>query len=266
MKKVFIRSLAIIATLYVLVCSLLFFFQENLIFFPQKLRKDYKFDFRQKFEEINIATRDNKLLNGILFKSDSSEGLVFYLHGNAGSLQSWGHVAETYTSLNFDVFMLDYRGYGKSEGEINGQNQIFQDAQIVYDKLRERYDETKIIVLGYSVGTGIASHVASLNNPRLLILHAPYYSLTDMMKHEYPIIPTFILKYQFETYRYIRKCKMPIVIFHGNQDEVIYYESSLKLKKEFKKQDTLITLIGQGHNGITENEDYKLGIKTILER
>lgn len=209
MKKIILRILKVVAGLYIIVCVLLFFLQEKLLFFPQKLDKNYKFSFAQKFEEISIRTKDNKLLSGILFKADSSKGLVFYLHGNAGSLSSWGHVAKTYTDLNYDVFMLDYRGYGKSEGSIEGQKQFFQDIQTVYDEMKNRYTEDKIIVLGYSIGTGLAAKVASENGPRLLILQAPYYSLTDMMRHSYPIIPTFILKYKFETGDYIKNCKMP---------------------------------------------------------
>jgi pimeloyl-ACP methyl ester carboxylesterase len=266
MKRIIIKILKIVAALYIAVCGLLFFFQEKLIFFPQKLEKDYKFSFQQNFEEISIRTNDNKLLNGILFKADSSKGLVFYLHGNAGSLNSWGGVAKTYTDLNYDVFMLDYRGYGKSEGSINSQGQLFDDIQTAYDKMKDKYSEGKIIVLGYSIGTGLAAKLASTNSPRLLILQAPYYSLTDVMRHTYPVIPTLILKYRLETDDYIKNCKMPIVIFHGDQDKVIYYGSSLKLKAEFKKQDILITLVGQGHNGMTENPDYKTEIQKILKK
>ena len=266
MKRILLKILKVVAGLYIVICVLLFFFQEKLIFFPEKLRKDYKFSFDGKFEEISIKAKDDKFLNGILFKADSSKGLIFYLHGNAGSLSSWGSVAKTYTYLNYDVFMLDYRGYGKSEGSIDGQEQFFQDIQTAYDELKNIYAEDKIIVLGYSVGTGLAAKVASANNPRLLILQAPYYSMTDMMRHTYPILPTFILKYKFETDDYIKNCNMPIVIFHGNDDEVIYYGSSLKLKEEFKKQDTLVTLVGQGHNGITENPDYKMELQKVLTR
>lgn len=266
MKKFLLSTLKIVAGLYIIICVFLFFFQEKLIFFPQKLEKSYQFSFDQKFEEISIKTTDNKSLNAILFKADSLKGVIFYLHGNAGSLSSWGDVAKTYTDLNYDVFMLDYRGYGKSEGSINGQSQFFQDIQTAYDELKTRYLENKIVVLGYSIGTGLAAKVASTNNPKLLILQAPYYSLTDMMRHTYPIIPTFILKYKFKTENYIKNCKMPIVIFHGNQDDVVYYGSSLKLKEEFKKQDTLITLLGQGHNGMTENAAYRVEIQKVLTR
>jgi alpha-beta hydrolase superfamily lysophospholipase len=159
---------------------------------------------------------------------------------------------------------LDYPGYGKSEGSINSQQQLFDDIQVVYNEIKKIYFEQNIIVLGYSIGTGLASKLASTNHPKLLILQAPYYSLTDMMRKTYPIIPTFLLKYKFQTNEYIRNCHMPIVIFHGDQDEVIYYNSSLKLKKEFKVSDTLITLNGQTHNGMTDNLQYAEAIEVIL--
>jgi len=242
----------------------MYFFQEKLLFFPQKLSKDFQFNFSQKIEEVNIKTKDNINLNGLLFKANNSKCLIFYLHGNAGSINSWGNVSQAYTDLNYDVFLLDYRGYGKSEGSISSEEQFFQDIQDAYDELRKRYAENKIIVLGYSIGTGPAAKIASSNNPRLLILQAPYYSLTDMMHHNYPVIPSLILKYKFETNEYVRKCKMPIVDFHGDIDEVIYFGSSLKLKELFKKSDTLITLKDQIHNGITDNPLYRKELQRIL--
>jgi alpha-beta hydrolase superfamily lysophospholipase len=264
MKRVLIRMFMIVSGLYIVLCGFLYYFQERLIFFPQRLNKNYQFRFDQKFDELNIKSSDGTLLNGLLFKADNSIGLIFYLHGNAGSLSSWGEVAKTYTDLNYDVFILDYRSYGKSEGYIDGQTQLFEDNQAVYNELTKRYNENKIIVLGYSIGTGLASKLASTNKPRLLILQAPYYSLTDMMRHTYSIKPTFILKYKFATSEYLKTCEMPVIIFHGDQDEVIYYGSSLKLKNEFKEEDRLITLKGQGHNGMTNNEYYQAELRNIL--
>ncbi len=250
--------------LFVLIFSLLYFFQERLIFFPQRLSKEYQFRFSQPFEEINVTATDGKLIHGLLFKAERPKGLVFYLHGNAGSLSSWGEVARTYTDLNYDIFLIDYRGYGKSEGAIQGQNQLFEDNQLVYNELKKRYPEEQIIILGYSIGTGLAAKLASTNQPRLLILKAPYYSLTDLVKQYFRFIPTFILKYKLPTYKYLRDCNMPVIIFHGDRDEVIYYGSALKLKEEFKPEDKLITLYGQQHNGITENAQYRAELKKLL--
>lgn len=264
-KKILFRTLKLLFFAYFVICMLLSFFQEKLIFFPEKLDKDFRFAFNQPFEEKFIRTPDNKILHGLSFKAASSKGLIFYLHGNAGSVNSWGSLAERYTSLNYDVFILDYRGYGKSEGSIRSQKQFFEDVGTAYNEMKKIYDESRIIVLGYSIGTGPATYIASTNHPKTLILQAPYYSLVDMMKRTYPLVPTFLLKYRFETNKYIKDCRMPIVIFHGDEDEVIYYNSSLKLKKLLKDTDTLITLKGQGHNGITDNPDYIDAIVRLLK-
>ncbi|WP_445722436.1 alpha/beta hydrolase [Flavobacterium sp.] len=260
-----INLFTIALVLYVTSCVILYFYQEKLLFFPVKLENDYQFQFQNTFEEINTEVTDGRLLNGLLFKADTTKGLIFYLHGNAGSLANWGEVTKTYTDLNYDVFILDYRGYGKSEGEIKSQDEMFQDNQVIYNALKKKYNEEQITILGYSIGTGFASKLASDNNPKQLILQAPYYSLTDLMKNTYSILPTFILRYKLETNEYLKKCKMPITLFHGDNDEVIYYNSSVKLNEAFKTQTTLITLKNQGHNGMTDNEQYKAEIKKILD-
>ena len=128
--------------------------------------------------------------------------------------------------------------------------------QTAYNELRKSYEDGKIIILGYSIGTGPAAKLAADHQPKLLILQAPFYNLADMMKNYYPVIPVFLLRYKFNTNENLRKCSMPVVIFHGDHDEVIDYSSSLKLKTLMKSGDTLITLEGQKHNGITDNQQY----------
>ncbi len=264
MIKKLIKIVTVIAGLYIILCAGLYFFQENLIFFPQKLDENYQFNFAEDFEELKFQNSDGNALNGLLFRSDSSRGLIFYLHGNAGSLASWGNVAKTYTALNYDIFILDYRGYGKSEGKISSQAQLFADNQMIYDELKKTYQEEDMIILGYSIGTGLASKLASNNNPAQLILQAPYYSLTDMMRQRFPFIPSFFLKYKFATNTYLKNCEMPITIFHGDKDRVINYGSSIKLKEEFHDKINLITLKGQGHNGMTDNIRYQQELKKTL--
>ncbi len=256
----------IIALVYCLLCILLYFIQEKLIFFPEKLPAGYKYSFAQKFEELEFAVADGTALHGVLFKADSSRGLIFYLHGNAGSLASWGAIAKTYTDLQYDLFMLDYRGYGKSAGKIRNENQFYADVQTVYTELLKHFDERRIIVLGYSIGTGAAAKLAADNHPRLLILQAPYFNLADLSKQHFRILPSFLLRYKFATNVFLPACKMPVVIFHGEQDELIYYGSSLKLKALFKPADTLISLRGQGHNAMSDNPDYVSQLAKVLAR
>jgi len=263
--KTVLQLLKIFAVVYILICILLYFIQEKLIFYPEKLADDHVFVFDQPFEEIRLKATDHTALSGVLFTTSNARGLIFYLHGNAGSVQSWGQVAGIYTAMQYDVFMPDYRGYGKSGGNITSEKQFYDDVQLAYDSLKKRYNEQNIIIAGYSIGTGAAAKLASANKPRLIILHAPYYSLTDMLHHRFRILPAFILKYKFETNKMLPACSMPVVIFHGDRDEVIYYGSSLRLQQLFKPADTLVTLHGQGHNGISDNQEYVTSLQKILQ-
>lgn len=250
---------------YVALCVAVFFYQEKIIFYPEKLAENYSFNFKNNFEEIIIHTKDQKKLNSVLFKSQDPEGVIFYLHGNGGSINGWGKVAEFYNSMNYDVFILDYRGYGKSEDKISSKDQLFSDVELAYDELAKRYPENKIIILGYSLGSGLASKLASQKNAKLLILQAPYFSIEDEMSQKFSFLPKFLLKYNFETNEYLKTVKSPVIIFHGDKDEVINYKSSLKIRNNFKKGDTLIILKNQSHNGITDNLDYQNSMKKILD-
>ena len=238
--------------------------QEKMLFYPVTLPLNYKFKFKSEFQELFFKVDDKTNLNGLLFRADSSKGLVFYLHGNAGSVDSWGNIADVYLKNNYDFFVLDYRGYGKSQGIITTEKQLYSDIQIVYDSLKTIYKEKDIVIVGYSIGTGLAAKLASTNNSKLLILKAPYYNMIDLAHKYIKIMPSFLIKYKLKTNEYITKVKCPIIIFHGNQDEVIYEGSSEKLKKHFKQGDQLIILEGQNHNGINENIKFQTELKKIL--
>jgi alpha-beta hydrolase superfamily lysophospholipase len=267
-KRMILWIAGVLIVLYLIVCVFFYFFQEKLIFYPTKLDTHYQFGFREQFREVTIPTKDGKNLHGLLFKAPASKGLVFYLHGNAGTSNSWGQMAYVYTSLNYDVFILDYRGFGKSEGNIVSESQFYADVQAVYDQVKQAYTENHIIIIGFSIGSAAAARLAARNNPGMLILQAPYYSLSDLMQHispvAYAILPPFVFKYKFPTYQFVAETKAPIVIFHGDKDEVIYYGSSLKLQQHFKPADELVKLSGQRHNGINENADYMRQLRSLL--
>ncbi|MEY4936544.1 MAG: hypothetical protein RIS64_2903 [Bacteroidota bacterium] len=99
MTTILLKILLSALLLYIGVCTFVYFSQEKFIFFPKKLNKQYHFQFTEPFEELHFKTKDNILINGLLFKAEKSKGLIFYLHGNAGSLASWVGVANTYTHL-----------------------------------------------------------------------------------------------------------------------------------------------------------------------
>ena len=261
-------TLLVLAAIYFLICLALYMKQESVIFYPVKLPPDYVFRFNVPFEERTIQAPDGIALHGLLFKADAARGadrkLVFFLHGNAGAVDGWGDLAPYYTSLGYDFFVLDYRGYGKSEGKIESEQQFYADVQAAYQQLTAEYRENNIVVVGFSIGTASASMLAARNNPRMLILLAPYYSLVDMLRHTFPFVPPFLLKYKFRNNVFIEQAKVPVYIFHGNRDEVIPYSSSVKLRKYLEPASRHITLEGQDHNGIHQNRQYRDALKTLL--
>ncbi len=266
LKRVLIWIGGIILTVYMGICFYYYFVQEKMLFNPGKLPSDYQFQFDCKFEELTINTADGTKLNGLLFRADSSKGLIFFLHGSSGNLQRYNEDVLTYTQMHYDMFILDYRGYGKSEGKIKSEKQFFNDISDAYVMMKERYSEKNIVIMGLSIGTGPAAMLASKNNPKLLILLSPYYSILEEANNKLPFLPiSFFLKYKFETYKYVKETKAPIVIFHGNKDNTFDYSVSGRLKTYFKLGDQLFILNGHGHGGFTSNNQYKEELIKLLQ-
>jgi pimeloyl-ACP methyl ester carboxylesterase len=250
LRKVLIGVLIVIVLLYCGACTFMRVKQESMIFHPVILQKEYKFDFTKNFEEVFLNTGDAEI-NALHFKVPSPKGVIFYMHGNAGALDSWGEVMYDLERYGYDLFIYDYRGYGKSTG-IQSEIAFHNDAKMLYEYLLRTYEEKNIIVYGRSLGTGFATKLASEHNPKLLILETPYYSFQNLSQGYFPFLPVgLILKYKIRTDLWFPKVKCPVLIFHGTEDEVIPYKQSLKLTKLFdKKKDKLVTFKGGTHSDL----------------
>lgn len=264
-NKNLFKFIGLIIGLYTLFCAALYFFQALPIFNAKRLSPKFEYDFKTNFQEINIKSVDGLNLHGVLFKAKNSKGLIFFMHGNGGTIARLEKTAKFYTDLNYDVFMPEYRGFGKSEGKIQNENEMFEDHQLFYEEMKGNYPEEKIIVMGYSIGTGFATKLASQNSPRLLILQAPYFSIPYVTRERYPFIPQFLVKFKLNTNQNIQKCKMQVIIFHGENDNVIPVSSSLKLRELLKPEDNVIILKNQGHFFLEENTEFQEKIKKVLE-
>ena len=248
----------------IIACLTLFFIQERLLFYPEILSKDYQFQFDWKFKEVNIEVENGINLNNLHFKTPNSKGVVLFFHGNGGSISGWGHGADLFLTNGYDVFYVDYRGYGKSDGAIKSENQLIADGQIIYNHLKTQYPEQKIIISGTSLGTGIASQIARNNDPKLLILNAPYFSLINLIKEKVPLVPRFIVKYKMKTYKHLNAVNCPIYIFHGRNDEVIPVHHAMKLK-EMLPNIELSVIEGYGHNNLSASQVYGKKMAVILK-
>ena len=149
----------------------------------------------------------------------------------------------------YDAVFVDYRGFGKSTGEPESDEQLLADVQAVYNRVKEDYPEQKIHLLEYSLGTGMASYLAAENSPAQLTLVAPYTNLEDMKNQAFWWLPDFLLDYSLDTESRIAKVKCPINIFHGTDDELIPFTMAGRLKQLAPKQVRLFPIEGVGHRG-----------------
>jgi len=268
-KKLFRRFIKVgIGLIILYLFSLIFFYfkQEKFFFNPKILDKNYVFEFKESFKEINIEVTKNISLNSLLFKTENSKGVILYFHGNAGAIHDWGKRAHLFLNNQYDVLFVDYRGYGKSDGSYCNPDELFNDALEVYKYTKALYKEEHIIVLGFSLGSGLASYVASKNNPKMLILNAPYYSWKKLVAEEIaPPIPEFLIKYNIPTYRFLKTVTCPIKVFHGTKDFLINPKTnSARLKQLYPEKIDLIYIEDASHNSIHITKQYYDELKKHL--
>ena len=255
-----------IVILYIIISVALYYLQDYALFKPEKLPEDFQFYYdNQETKEYNLTTRDGAIINGLRFMpKGESKGIVLYLKGNSKSIKGWGKFAVDFTRHGYNVLMVDYRGFGKSTGR-RSQKNIKRDLQVVYNKIKEQTTEDRIILYGRSLGSGFATKLASTNNPKMLVLDAPYYSLTKVTARYMPFMPlSLLIKYPLPTYKWLKYVQCPIHIIHGTNDKLIPYKSSLKLSKINPKLTKLHTVIGGGHKNLNNFEAYHNMLDDIL--
>ena len=243
MQKWVKRFVITLVVLYGIGCTGLYWAQEELIFHPNKIHESYKF---KQGNEVEIEVEDDISLNVLHITRKNPKGVVLYLHGNKGDNRRCLHQINSFVSSAYDIVMPDYRGYGKSDGEIESEAQLLGDAQKVYDYVKKKYQESKITIVGYSLGTGMASFLGANNRPSNLVLIAPYVSFYKLKNKYAWFVPDFLVKYPLDNLSNLKNVASSITIFHGTADRVIPYDNSLQLKTEIPKIE-MITLDGTSH-------------------
>lgn len=259
-----VNILLITAVVYVLI-GLIFYFAQDLFFFrPEKLPHYFKYKYPFPFEEIHFDMEDGGYINGIHFKVPNARGVVFYFKGNSRSIKGWGKFAKDFVSKSYDFFMVDYRGFGKSQGK-RTEAILYSDAQYIYKQLAKQYDEERIIIYGRSLGSGIATRIASWNSPRMLILDSPYFSFLKQVRRYGFFLPiAWLLKYHIRTDFFIKKVSCPIFVLHGTKDRLIPFRNSKLLKQQADRNVKLYPIEGAGHNNLPDFPEYHELLYDIL--
>lgn len=264
MKKLIMVVAAVLGFIYLFVVLFFYFKQESFLFYSSKTAQDFDYPFSTHFEEQFYETPNNGKIHSLRFKVNNPKGIILYFHGNAGNLEDWGWVYQNFQDFDYDLEIVDYRNFGKSTGKFTEEN-LHSDAQFIYDEIKQHYQEEKIVIYGRSIGTGMATKLASENNPKMLILETPFYNIVDLVTKYVPFLPTkLVLKYRFENNKHITNVKAPIYILHGTSDEVVPYQSAEKLFDLVKDKAEFITFENGTHGNLSTFEKYYSFLEKVL--
>lgn len=260
-------TMALVAAVYGVVLAALWWGQEKLLFLPTVLPGDHVLAKTSDIHELRIAVPGAQL-SALHLRLPDPKGVVFFLHGNAGSLESWFVNPDYYRRANYDLFMIDYRGYGKSSGTITSQAQLHADVRAAWDSIAAQYAGRKRVIYGRSLGSGLAARLATDladgEAPHLTVLVSPYSSVAALTSQHYPWVPESLLRYPLRTDALIGRIPNRLLLIHGEQDTLIEPSHSRALHA-LAPQAQLLLVPGASHNDLQEFAVYLEGFAQALD-
>ncbi|MFC1562072.1 alpha/beta hydrolase [candidate division KSB1 bacterium] len=256
-------------TAYGVILLGLYYFTAKFIYFPSRIITATPRDIGLEYDDIFFETADNLTLNGWYIPVENSRATLLFCHGNAGNISDRLDLASIFCELGFNVFIFDYRGYGKSEGKPTEEG-TYLDIEAAWDYLaKERgTDPATIFVYGRSLGGPVAAYLAKNRSIGGLILQATFTSVREMAAEIYPrflikILPVFI---KYPTAEYLRSVHVPVLIIHSKTDDLVPYKFGEQLFETAQEPKTFLTLSGSHNDDVFRSTDeFKAGMNAFLD-
>lgn len=251
--------LYIIAGIYVFFCLVIFLFQKNIVFHPYKTGEYAQTpeSIGLVFDEFMLESSGGKIASWFI-PAEKPLATVLFCHGNAGNISHRLALIERFNSLNLNVFIFDYSGYGKSEGKASEET-FYADSEAAWNFLKneKNISSEKIIIAGRSLGGPLAAKLAEKYNPGALILESTFISAPDLAADKFPFFPARILcSYGFETLKYVKNVKSPKLFIHSRDDEIIPFYHGIKLYREASEPKGFVELSGDHNNCYSLSLNY----------
>tara|TARA_B100001057_G_scaffold443459_1_gene479563 strand:+ start:44 stop:847 length:804 start_codon:yes stop_codon:yes gene_type:complete len=228
--KFSLQVISIILLVYFLIVVFLYFYQRNLLYHPNE--NNYSNDkLMAQVEKIKVRTNDNIDLLGWYYQKDIKKfKTILFFHGNAGSLENRIHKLNHFKDMNINFLIIAWRGFSGNKGKPSEKGLYEDGDSSIQWLLNKGIKETDIIIYGESLGTGVATHLSQNRNFAGLILETPFTSMVDAAKTFYPYIPVkFLLKDKFENKKKIKNINLPILVMHGEADQIVPFSMGKKM-------------------------------------
>lgn len=259
------------AVVYAAVLVLMFLLQSRLVFLPQVASggmptpRDAGLD----FEDVRLRTTDGETIHGWWVPARAPRGAVLLLHGNAGNIAHRIDYLPTLHDLGYSTLLVDYRGYGASTGAPSEQG-TYRDASAAWQYLVavQGWKPRSIVILGESLGGGVATWLALEHAPRALVLASTFTSVPDLAAAIYPWLPVrWLSRIRYDSLARIGGIDAPVFIAHSRDDEVVPYTHGERLFAAAHQPKELLTMSG-GHNDtfLFARPEWAAALDAFLQR
>jgi fermentation-respiration switch protein FrsA (DUF1100 family) len=267
MKKIIQYLLLILGFLLVINLFIVPVLEPGMLYFPIKEIEQYPSSVGLEYEDVYLKTEDGMKINGWYVENKASKKVILLFHGNGGNLGHRVSLIRLLHALPANVFIIDYHGFGKSQGKPSEKN-LYLDAEAAYKYLRElkKYKPEQIVVMGSSLGTAVATHLTAQEKVGGLILQKAFTSARAMAQHMNPLYrwPIIWIRSDFDTLKRIQNINVPVLFIHSKADEMIPYTMSVELYEKANEPKKLLLLEGYGHNDLVTAAEYIDGLRQVV--
>ncbi len=218
------------------------------------------------YQDVYLESADRVILHGWFIAGESSQVLLFF-HGNAGNISHRLESIRQFHALGLSVLIIDYRGYGQSEGRTTEKG-IYHDANAAWRYLLEErgFNAGDIVVFGRSLGASVAARLASQHQPLALIVESSFTSVPDIAQELYPWLPArWLSRLSHATRDYIRDVRCPLLVIHSRDDEIIPFHHGEAIYSSANKPKTLLTIHGTHNDAFLRDEHtYMNGLRKFI--
>jgi fermentation-respiration switch protein FrsA (DUF1100 family) len=241
--------------------------QPAMIFFPQRELAATPADWGLAYEDVGLRTADGVALHGWYVPHPQARRVLLFFHGNAGNISHRGDSVAIFHRLGLNVFIIDYRGYGRSEGTPSEQG-LYEDAAAAWRYLtgRRGVDAADVVVFGRSLGGAIAAQLAAQARPGALILESTLSSARDFAQSVFPVLSRLIvMRYGWNTAAYLARVDSPVLVLHSPEDEIMPYRLGENVFASAREPKRFVALRGD-HNGgfLLSQPEYERALAEFL--
>ncbi len=254
---------------YILFATFAFFAQPRMVYYPYRDIDTTPAEHGMEYEDVYLPTDDGIRIHGWWIPRENAQGTVLFLHGNAGNISHRMESIQIFHDLQQNVFIIDYHGFGQSDGSPSEQA-TYQDAAAAWHYLTgdRNIKPSGIVVFGRSLGGGVATWLVSQQSPAGVILESTFTDLPALGAHHYPFLPVRLLsRYRYDNMKRLSEIRVPVLIAHSPDDHIVPYEQGQQLFAAANQPKQFLEMKGDHNNGFVESgSTYRKAIKAFLDK